>query len=63
MKQTRRVLDEILREDVAEGRVEMRTVEGLTLENRVARKETLPAEVLEQIRAVQCLSERTDDHS
>lgn len=50
MKQTRRVLDEILREDVAEGRVEMRTVEGLTLENRVARKETLPAEVLEQIR-------------
>ncbi len=50
MKQTRRVLDEILREDVAEGRVEMRTIEGLTLENRVARKETLPAEVLEQIR-------------
>ena len=50
MKQTRRVLDEILREDVAEGRVEMRTVEGLTLENRVARKETLLAEVLEQIR-------------
>ncbi len=50
MKQTRRVLDEILREDVAQGKVEMRTIEGLTLENRAARKETLPAEVLGQIR-------------
>ncbi len=50
MKQTRRVLDEILKEDVAEGKVEMRTIEGLTLENRVAKMNTLPDDVLDQIK-------------
>lgn len=50
MKQTRRVLDKILEEDVAQGKVEMRTIEGLSLENRVAKMETLPAEVLDQIK-------------
>lgn len=50
MEQTRRVLDEILADDVAQGKVEMRTIEGLTLENRVAKLNTLPDDVLDQIK-------------
>ena len=50
MKAARKVLDEILAEDVAQGRIEMRTIEGLTLENRAAKMETLPDDVLDQIK-------------
>ena len=50
MKETRRVLDELLKEDVESGRVEMRTIEGLTLENRIAKGVGLPEEVLEQVK-------------
>ena len=50
MRAARKVLDEILAEDVAQGRIEMRTIEGLTLENRAAKMETLPDDVLDQIK-------------
>ena len=50
MKAARKVLDEILAEDVSQGRIEMRTIEGLTLENRAAKMETLPDDVLDQIK-------------
>ncbi len=36
--------------DVAAGKIEMRTIEGLTLENRVAKMQTLPDDVLDQIK-------------
>ena len=50
MKATRKVLDELLADDVAAGKIEMRTIEGLTLENRVAKMQTLPDDVLDQIK-------------
>ncbi len=50
MKETRRVLDKLLTDDVAAGKVEMRTIEGLTLENRIAKKNTLPDDVLEKVK-------------
>ena len=50
MKENRRVLDHLLADEVASGKVEMRTIEGLTLENRIAKKNTLPDDVLDQIK-------------
>lgn len=50
MKETRRVLDSLLAEDVEADRIEMRTIEGLTLENRIAQNNTLPEDVLEAIK-------------
>lgn len=50
MKETRRVLDALLSDETASGRIEMKTIEGLTLENRIAKKEALPADVLAQIK-------------
>ncbi len=63
MRAARKVLDEILAEDVAQGRIEMRTIEGLTLENRAAKMETLPDDVLDQIKQCHALFEGSDDHS
>jgi isocitrate dehydrogenase (NAD+) len=50
MKETRRVIDHLLADEVAAGKIEMRTIEGLTLENRIAKKNTLPDDVLEQVK-------------
>lgn len=50
MKENRRVLDHLLADEVSSGKVEMRTIEGLTLENRIEKKNTLPDDVLDQIK-------------
>ena len=50
MKETRRVIDELLKEEVAAGKIEMRTIEGLTLENRIEKRVGLPEEVLAAVK-------------
>ncbi len=50
MAQARRVLEKLLADALASGRVELREIEGLTLENRLAKGEAVPADVLAAIK-------------
>ena len=50
MRQARRVLEKLLVEETASGRVELREIEGLTIENRLALGQAVPAEVLAAIK-------------
>lgn len=52
MEQALRVLKILLADEIARGKVEIRMIEGMTIENRAARLQSLPEEVLEQ--AKQC---------
>ncbi|MDP8236615.1 MAG: isocitrate/isopropylmalate family dehydrogenase [Candidatus Erginobacter occultus] len=49
-REARRVLEEILTDEVKSGRVEFRDIEGLTIENRAAAGEAIPEEILEEIK-------------
>lgn len=44
------VLETLLRDDIASGKVEIKIIEGLTIENRVKVMKAVPDEVLEQIK-------------
>lgn len=46
-----RVLEFILKEEIAAGKVEIRTIEGLTIENRIAHNKAIPDDVLAEIKA------------
>lgn len=48
--QARRVLEELLREQVTAGKVEFRTIDGLTIENRAAAGKAIPDQVLSEIK-------------
>ncbi len=48
MKQALRVVEELLKNEIASGRVEIRTIEGMTIENRVEKMQSLPDEVFEE---------------
>lgn len=48
--ETQRVLEYLLRDPVANGRVEFRTIDGLTIENRAAKMQSIPEDVLENIK-------------
>lgn len=50
MKQAVRVLKELAADEIASGKIELRKIEGMTIENRVAKMESLPADVLEEIK-------------
>lgn len=50
MKQAVRVAEELLKDEIAAGKVELRHIEGMTIENRVARMESLPEDVFEEIK-------------
>ena len=50
MKQALRVLDDLLGPEIASGRVEVRTIEGMTIENRAAKLQSLPDEVFEEVK-------------
>jgi len=50
VKQARRVLEKLLAEELASGRVELREIEGLTLENRLEKGEAVPQDVLAAIK-------------
>lgn len=49
MEQALRVLNELAGEEIAAGKIEVRHIDGLTIENRVAKNESLPEEVFEEI--------------
>ena len=50
MKQAVRILKELAADEIASGKIELREIEGMTIENRVAKLESLPADVLEEIK-------------
>ena len=49
MKQARRVLEKLLTEEIASGRVVLKQIEGLTIENRLALGKAVPEDVLAAI--------------
>lgn len=50
MKQALRVLKALLGDELEKGRVELRYIEGMTIENRAALNQSLPDSVLEEIK-------------
>lgn len=50
MDSCRGVLESLLADEIASGKIELRRIEGLTIENRIARMETVPSDVLEEIK-------------
>ena len=46
MEHALRVAKELVKDEVASGKIEFRTIEGMTIENRVAKMQSLPDEVL-----------------
>ncbi len=55
LKAAERVLSRLLAREIADERVELRRIEGLTLENRLAQGVSVPSDVLEAIRACDVL--------
>lgn len=50
MKQALRVLNDLLAPEIASGRIEIREIEGMTIENRSAKLQSLPDDVFEEIK-------------
>ena len=50
MKQALRVVNELVDKEIEEGKIELRHIEGMTIENRVAKMESLPEDVFEEIK-------------
>ncbi len=50
MKQALRVLKNLLAPEIESGRIELRTIEGMTIENRAAKLQSLPDDVFEEIK-------------
>lgn len=55
MEQALRVLVELVGKEIAENKIEIRTIEGMTIENRVAKMESLPADVIPKIKVCDVL--------
>jgi isocitrate dehydrogenase (NAD+) len=49
-KESRRILEFLLQEEIEKGEVEIRDIEGLTIENRSKHKKAIPDDVLEEIK-------------
>ncbi len=54
-KQTQRVLEFILKDDIEEGKIEFRKIDGLTIENRVKEMKAVPDDVLKEIKKTHVL--------
>lgn len=50
MKEALRVFNLLMENEIAEGKVELKIIEGMTIEDRVAKMESLPQEVFEEIK-------------
>ena len=50
MKQALRVLNTLVKDEVANGKIEVREIEGMTIENRAAKLQSLPDEVLAEVK-------------
>ena len=55
MRETRRVMDALLADEIASGRVEIRDIDGLTIENRLALHQSVPADTLAAIKSCDVL--------
>lgn len=49
--QSEKLLRFLLMDEVASGRVEIKTIEGLTIENRIAKNKAIPDDVLDEIKS------------
>lgn len=49
-KQAKRVLEFLLRNEIESGKIELKEIEGLTIENRIAKNKAIPDDVLEEIK-------------
>lgn len=49
--ESERLLAFLLKDEIAAGKVELRTIEGLTIENRIAHNKAIPDDVLAEIKA------------
>lgn len=50
MKQALRVLHELMEQEIESGKIEIRRIEGMTIENRAAKLQSLPDEVFEEVK-------------
>lgn len=50
MEQALRVLELLMKDEIASGKLEVRTIEGMTIENRIAKMESLPSDILPEIK-------------
>ena len=50
MKEALKVLNNLLAPEIASGHVEIRVIEGMTIENRAAKLQSLPDDVFEEIK-------------
>ena len=55
MRETRRVMDALLKDEIASGRIEIRDIDGLTIENRLALHQSVPADTLAAIKSCDVL--------
>ena len=55
VSQAQRVLEKLLQKEIEEGRVVLKQINGLTIENRLAVEQSVPRAVLEQIKACDVL--------
>ena len=51
MESAKKVLELLLKDKIADGKAELRVIEGLTLENRLAKGQSVPDDVLAAIKA------------
>lgn len=49
--ESEKLLRFLLKDEVASGKVEIKTIEGLTIENRIAKNKAIPDDVLEEIKS------------
>lgn len=50
-KESQRVLEYLLKDEVTKGKVEFKYIDGLTLENRIAKNKAIPEDVLAELKA------------
>ena len=50
-QETQRLLELLLKEEIAQGKLEFKPIEGLTIENRVEHMKAIPDDVLEELKA------------
>lgn len=50
MKEAIKVLNALLEEEISSGKVEIRMIEGMTIENRAAKMQSLPDDVFEEVK-------------
>ncbi len=55
MKETKAILENLMADEIAKGKIELKDIEGFTLEDRLACGETVPENVLKQMEACDVL--------